>query len=154
MAVDGYVLIGHDGRPRSGAAHTHVGCPTIKYREDWVIARIEDTTGRWRHYKFSVKWCDQCPPVPDWSWHSKAACRDTYPPVDMLTPGNWARTEALIKDYCDRCPVVKECGATALDDIHNSFGIWGGVFLPSNSGPHAARARELADKVAILRGLA
>lgn len=55
-------------------------------------------------------------------WVSKALCRNTDP--DSLFVQGAAQRKAA--QMCRRCPVMRECGAEALDN-RVEFGVWGGM---------------------------
>ncbi len=55
-------------------------------------------------------------------WASRALCRTTDP--DGLFVRGAAQREAAA--FCRRCPVMRECGAEALDN-RVEFGVWGGM---------------------------
>lgn len=55
-------------------------------------------------------------------WVSRALCRTTDP--DGLFVRGAAQREAAA--FCRRCPVMRECGAEALDN-RVEFGVWGGM---------------------------
>lgn len=57
----------------------------------------------------------------DRAWVSKALCRGTE---DALFVRGAKQREAAV--LCRRCPVVRECGAEALDN-RVEFGVWGGM---------------------------
>ncbi|GAB1815238.1 WhiB family transcriptional regulator [Mycobacterium sp. MUNTM1] len=58
----------------------------------------------------------------DRAWVSKALCRGTDP--DALFVRGAKQREATV--ICRRCPVMRECGAEALDN-RVEFGVWGGM---------------------------
>lgn len=152
MAVEyAYALPRSDDRAGQATVHTQLTCSSIREPEQWVVARIEDGMGIWRHYRWTVKWCRSCPPEMDWSWKDRGACFEMWPAVDMLSMDHGTSPQPLIEQFCDHCPVVMECGLTALADIDNTIGIWGGVHLPAASGRRAIKIAELEAKCAILR---
>lgn len=55
-------------------------------------------------------------------WTPLAACRTSAP--DALFVQGAAQQQA--KQICQRCPVIAECLADALDN-HTEFGVWGGM---------------------------
>lgn len=55
-------------------------------------------------------------------WASSAACRQSEP--DALFVQGAAQQQAKL--ICQRCPVVAECLADALDN-RTEFGVWGGM---------------------------
>jgi WhiB family transcriptional regulator, redox-sensing transcriptional regulator len=55
-------------------------------------------------------------------WVSKALCRNADP--DRLFVRGAAQRKAA--EMCRRCPVMRECGAEALDN-RVEFGVWGGM---------------------------
>lgn len=55
-------------------------------------------------------------------WASRALCRTADP--DELFVRGAAQREAAV--FCRRCPVMRECGAEALDN-RVEFGVWGGM---------------------------
>lgn len=61
-------------------------------------------------------------PVWDENWPSRAVCRDGSP--DELFAKGAAQQSAKV--ICQRCPVVAECLADALDN-HTEYGVWGGM---------------------------
>ena len=56
------------------------------------------------------------------TWVSKARCRATDPD-ELFVRGAAQRKAAVI---CRHCPVIRECGADALDN-RVEFGVWGGM---------------------------
>ena len=71
-------------------------------------------------------------------WHSEAACLGLDGAVDFIvvnpSKGRGSNQDRLIREYCDRCPVVKECGDFALSlPRGHVYGIWGGVYIPPTS---------------------
>jgi WhiB family transcriptional regulator, redox-sensing transcriptional regulator len=58
----------------------------------------------------------------DRAWVSKALCKNTDPD-ELFVRGAAQRKAAVI---CCHCPVLKECGADALDN-KVEYGIWGGM---------------------------
>ncbi|BDB40724.1 MULTISPECIES: WhiB family transcriptional regulator [Mycobacterium] len=56
------------------------------------------------------------------AWVSKALCRNTDP--DELFVTGAAQRKAA--NFCRHCPVLRQCGADALDN-KVEFGIWGGM---------------------------
>ena len=56
------------------------------------------------------------------AWVSQALCRTTNPD-DLFVRGAAQRKAAAI---CRHCPVMRECGADALDN-RVEFGVWGGM---------------------------
>jgi WhiB family redox-sensing transcriptional regulator len=55
-------------------------------------------------------------------WVTKALCRETDP-EELFVRGAAQRRAAAI---CRHCPVMRECGAEALDN-KVEFGVWGGM---------------------------
>lgn len=58
----------------------------------------------------------------DDNWSARARCAATEP--DQLFAKGAAQQNA--KAICQRCPVVAECLADALDN-HTEYGVWGGM---------------------------
>nr|WP_244328424.1 WhiB family transcriptional regulator [Yimella sp. cx-51] len=58
----------------------------------------------------------------DENWASKAQCRSGSPD-DLFAKGAAQQTA---KQICQRCPVVAECLADALDN-RTEYGVWGGM---------------------------
>ncbi len=56
------------------------------------------------------------------AWVSKGLCR-TKDPDELFVTGAAQRQAAAI---CRHCPVLRECGADALDN-KVEFGVWGGM---------------------------
>lgn len=64
------------------------------------------------------------PPAPVWdeNWASRATCAAAAPD-DLFAKG---AAQQSAKTICQRCPVVAECLADALDN-HTEYGVWGGM---------------------------
>lgn len=58
----------------------------------------------------------------DENWASRAMCRDGAPD-DLFAKG---AAQQSAKTICQRCPVVAECMADALDN-RTEYGVWGGM---------------------------
>ncbi|ORV90637.1 transcriptional regulator [Mycobacterium interjectum] len=68
---------------------------------------------------------DSAPPAVaagERAWVTRALCRETDPEA-LFVRGAAQRKAAAI---CRHCPVMRECGAEALDN-KVEFGIWGGM---------------------------
>ncbi|CAM3066793.1 MULTISPECIES: WhiB family transcriptional regulator [Dermacoccus] len=61
-------------------------------------------------------------PVWDENWAARAQCAATAPD-DLFAKGAAQQTAKVI---CQRCPVVAECLADALDN-RTEYGVWGGM---------------------------
>ncbi|WP_082977096.1 WhiB family transcriptional regulator [Mycobacterium sp. 852002-50816_SCH5313054-b] len=61
-------------------------------------------------------------PAEPTGWASRALCR-TADPDGLFVRGAAQRKAA---EFCRRCPVMRECGAEALDN-RVEFGVWGGM---------------------------
>ena len=55
-------------------------------------------------------------------WASRAACRSTDPDA-LFVQGAAQQTAKVV---CQKCPVIAECLADALDN-RTEFGVWGGM---------------------------
>ncbi|WP_018157238.1 WhiB family transcriptional regulator [Demetria terragena] len=62
------------------------------------------------------------PKVWDANWTARAVCRNGAP--DELFAKGAAQQSAKV--ICQRCPVVAECLADALDN-RTEYGVWGGM---------------------------
>ncbi|TWE10026.1 WhiB family transcriptional regulator [Rudaeicoccus suwonensis] len=59
----------------------------------------------------------------DENWPSRAVCRAGASPDELFAEGAAQQTAKII---CQRCPVVAECLADALDN-RTEYGVWGGM---------------------------
>lgn len=63
--------------------------------------------------------------APDHSWMDRAACQGHN--TEMFFPNRRTTAHvvrAVIRAFCDRCPVKTECGDYGKNE---RFGIWGGT---------------------------
>lgn len=70
------------------------------------------------------------PSLANWTWQVQAACRGLNPAVffptsDESTMASRAAQIKRAKAVCERCPVVAECLAYALQ-TREPYGVWGG----------------------------
>lgn len=75
----------------------------------------------------------------DTRWQDLAACAGAEPelfwPLDEAEHGGRVETKPRILDalsYCQRCPVVVQCGAFARDT--GSVGVWGNRYIGMTKG--------------------
>jgi WhiB family redox-sensing transcriptional regulator len=61
--------------------------------------------------------------VWDENWPARASCRGGETPDELFAKG---AAQQSAKAICQRCPVVAECLADALDN-HTEYGVWGGM---------------------------
>ncbi|WP_265443140.1 WhiB family transcriptional regulator [Flexivirga meconopsidis] len=59
----------------------------------------------------------------DDNWAARAVCRTGSSPDELFAKGAAQQTAKVI---CQRCPVVAECLADALDN-KTEYGVWGGM---------------------------
>ena len=59
----------------------------------------------------------------DDNWAARAVCRTGSAPDELFAKGAAQQSAKVI---CQRCPVVAECLADALDN-RTEFGVWGGM---------------------------
>lgn len=79
-----------------------------------------------------VKDCPHCPPERgDMAWRDEAKCTDSADPR-IFSNRSTVRGE-FIEEYCDQCPVVREClESGAMMDSQNVGAIWGGLYFQVN----------------------
>ncbi|WP_168583196.1 WhiB family transcriptional regulator [Gephyromycinifex aptenodytis] len=87
----------------------------------------------------------------DWveDWTPQAACRNSEPD-DLFVQG---AAQQQAKKICQRCPVVAECLADALDH-HTEFGVWGGMTERERRAmlrrhPHVRSWREMFERALV-----
>lgn len=59
----------------------------------------------------------------DENWAARAYCRNGQSPDELFAKGAAQQSAKVI---CQRCPVVAECLADALDN-RTEYGVWGGM---------------------------
>ncbi|MBB2893080.1 WhiB family transcriptional regulator [Flexivirga oryzae] len=59
----------------------------------------------------------------DENWPARALCRTGSSPDELFAKGAAQQSAKVI---CQKCPVVAECLADALDN-HTEYGVWGGM---------------------------
>lgn len=60
-------------------------------------------------------------------WQERGKCRGADPELFFPTKGDSGKVKQVIKDYCDKCEVAKECLDYAVRDPDALiYGIWGG----------------------------
>lgn len=59
----------------------------------------------------------------DENWASQAVCRSSSAADDLFAKG---AAQQSAKQICQKCPVVAECLADALDN-RTEYGVWGGM---------------------------
>lgn len=60
------------------------------------------------------------------AWHIKAECRHATDTMFADKSGGWESNWVDARAVCARCPVIKQCGAYALD-ADELYGMWGGM---------------------------
>lgn len=63
------------------------------------------------------------PTTWDENWASRAVCRSSTAADDLFAKG---AAQQSAKTICQKCPVVAECLADALDN-RTEYGVWGGM---------------------------
>lgn len=94
--------------------------------EDGKMFAVESSP--FRHDQTNIEICDKCAKLDDldYSWYDGAACRDARSDDFFERAG----ARLAIEQYCDHCPVVRECLETgALLDKQNAGTVWGGVYF-------------------------
>jgi WhiB family redox-sensing transcriptional regulator len=70
------------------------------------------------------------PVTESWDWQLAGLCRGMDSTYFFHTPNERGAArderEAAAKAICRRCPVMQQCRAHALE-VHETFGIWGGL---------------------------
>jgi WhiB family redox-sensing transcriptional regulator len=70
------------------------------------------------------------PVTESWDWQLSGLCRGMDSACFFHTPNERGsardQREAAAKAICRRCPVMQQCRAHALE-VHETFGIWGGL---------------------------
>jgi WhiB family redox-sensing transcriptional regulator len=64
------------------------------------------------------------------SWFDRAACKDAPDPEVFFPVSDEAKKTEPWHEFCDDCPVRKECGAFA--QRRGLIGVWGGTYRPGN----------------------
>lgn len=82
--------------------------------------------------------------APD--WRATAACRDEDPELffPLGTEGHWALQIQQAKTVCARCPVIRDCLASALQNP--SEGIFGGLTQPERHNLRRQQTRAARPK--------
>ena len=126
--------------------HVQLACPNIGRAFDSLvrvnlIREGDSYSAYWRGHARVVVECKKCAIMPEFTnhWQGEAACRGID--ADMITPSS-LEAQGLITEYCDGCPVRADCGDYALIRPDESFGIWGGVFLPQALSSYFRHVRE------------
>ncbi|WP_033443540.1 WhiB family transcriptional regulator [Saccharothrix sp. NRRL B-16314] len=70
------------------------------------------------------------PVTESWDWQMSGLCRGMDSVYFFHAPNERGsardRREAMAKAICRRCPVMEKCREHALE-VHETFGIWGGL---------------------------
>jgi WhiB family transcriptional regulator, redox-sensing transcriptional regulator len=62
-----------------------------------------------------------------WDWQLRGSCRELDPSIFFPAAGSRRTSdEALAKEVCEACPVLRRCRQYALDAAE-PYGIWGGM---------------------------
>lgn len=84
------------------------------------------------------------PVTESWDWQLSGLCRGMNSSAFFHTPNERGAArearEAAAKAICQRCPVIEQCRAHALE-VHETFGIWGGLGESELRALLAERAR-------------
>lgn len=99
-----------------------------------------------RETPYSGEWIDQ-------GWHKQAACGGADDRgEDLITPED---PGVFIAKYCRSCPVILDCAEEGLriDSQHGeqTYGTWGGVFIPFSNTGHKKAIQALEAACATLR---
>ena len=85
------------------------------------------------------------PVTESWDWQLSGLCRGMNSSVFFHKPNERGAArdarEAEAKAICQRCPVMQKCRSHALE-VHETFGIWGGLGESELRAMLAERARE------------
>lgn len=116
----------------------------LRFAKSMPVGRTSRVTAHpRREIPYSGDWVDQ-------GWHTEAACAGSG--EDMITPEEPGR---VIADYCRACPVIVACAEEGLriDAQHGyqTYGIWGGVFVPFSNENRKKAVQALSDAYATLR---
>ncbi len=87
------------------------------------------------------------PVADEWEWQLRGACRGVDSSLFFNPDGERAsvriQREAVAKQMCRRCPVLARCRRHALE-VHEAYGVWGGMSKTERERVWRVRSRELA----------
>ncbi len=157
------IAIGHDSgreyvdsgyiastKSRSPVVHSSLQCPgphdgaTMRrvpvVRQDGVLTIVAQGIER------TVEWCDRCPVDLDWDWQEAGACYNSD--VDFFPEDSGRVRKELIANYCDPCPVIRECLEFGVASS-GTTGIWGGITFTTRDSKQEAEAKVDAQRIRI-----